>query len=455
MADAAPHTGSFSPIVTFEEVFIDFTREEWNLLTDSQKCLYYKTMVDNFSLVMSVGLDYFRYHLISPPGRERAPKVPARIGITAGVGEVSQESPGPSPGPSVEDRDAASGQGMSIKISNVQSLQVVPSIQNSHLRDMCNPTFSGVFQPAGQPETSSEQQPHTCGSCGRAFPLSVSLDPMERWQSGGTVARRERDQAFSVNSHRCHGLGKACTYEKGEEDVSTSSGVVQHRGTHNAENPCTSAECKETSHTGQKEHQYSGSEGACNQEEGVQQQEFYIPETSYKCNTCGRVFNCRDLFNNHQKVHTRERSSRCDECGKTFSRSSYVKIHKRLHSGIRPFVCNECGKSYISKSHLNLHNKSHTIENLQRRLIVGNMLTIPALVNVREVTLEQGLSHSANGQDGVDYQVCGKSSGATLYFLTFPEPSLGLRYILASVCCRNCPTSTSRLKTMWLLRQCS
>ncbi|XP_068819340.1 zinc finger protein 671-like [Capricornis sumatraensis] len=394
MADAAPHTDSLKSIVTFEDVFIRFTREEWDLLTESQKRLYHKTMVDNFALVMSVGLESSRYRLMSPPEPESAPEVPARIGIAAAVEEVSQESPGPSPGHSVEDRDDSS---VSIKISNVRSLQVVPSIQNSPLCHMCNPDFGGVFQLAGQPETSSEQQTYMCGSCGRAFPLSVSLDQMQRWQSGGTVTRRERDQAASVNSHGCHGLGTACTREKGEEDISASSGVVQHRGTQDGENPCTSAECKETFPTGQRDHQSSGSEGACGHQEGcVQQQEIYVQERSYECNTCGRVFNCRDTFNNHQEVHRRERSGECDVCGKSFTCSSYVKIHKRLHTGIRPFVCDECGKTYITKSHLTVHKKTHTIESLSRRLVVENVLLIPVLVNAREVTQEQGLGHSAN-----------------------------------------------------------
>lgn len=394
MADAAPHTDSLKSIVTFEDVFIRFTREEWDLLTESQKRLYHKTMVDNFALVMSVGLESSRYRLIFPPEPESAPEVPARIGIAAAVEEVSQESPGPSPDHSVEDRDDSS---VSIKISNVRSLQVAPSIQNSPLCDTCNPVFGGIFQLAGQSETSSEQQPYMCGSCGRAFPLSVSLDQMQRWQSGGTVTRRERDQAASVNSHGCHGLGTACTREKGEEDISASSGVVQHRGTQNGENPCTSAECKETFPTGQRDHQCSGSEGACGHQEGcVQQQEIYVRERSYECNTCGRVLNCRDAFNNHQEVHSRERSCECDVCGKSFTRSSYVKIHKRLHTGIRPFVCDECGKTYITKSHLTLHKKTHTIESLSRRLVVGNVLLIPVLVNAREVTQEQGLGHSAN-----------------------------------------------------------
>ena len=395
MADATPHTDSLRSIVTFEDVFIHFTREEWDLLTESQKRLYHKTMVNNFSLVMSVGLESSRYRLISPPEPESAPEVPARIGIAAAVAKVSQESPVPSPGHSVDVRDDSS---VSIKISDVRSLQVAPSIQKSPLCDTCNPVFNGVFQPAGQLETSSEEQPYTCGSCGRVFPLGVSLDEMQRWQSGEAVTRRERDQASSVNCHRCHGSGTACTCEKGEEDISASSGVVQHRGTQNGENPGTSAECKETFPTGQRDHPYSGSEGACShQEECVQQQEIYVRERSYECNTCGRVFDCRDTFNNHQEVHTRERLCQCDVCGKSFTRSCYVKIHKRLHTGIRPFVCDECGKTYICKSHLSLHKKSHTIESLRRQHVVGNVLLIPVLVNSREVTQEQGLRHSANG----------------------------------------------------------
>ena len=49
-----------------------------------------------------------------------------------------------------------------------------------------------------------------------------------------------------------------------------------------------------------------------------------------------------------------------------------------------------------------------------------------------------------HGGDNFKYQVCGKLSGVTLYFLTFAGPSLGWR---PSVCCRNCPTSTSSQAT--------
>lgn len=62
-----------------------------------------------------------------------------------------------------------------------------------------------------------------------------------------------------------------------------------------------------------------------------------------------------------------------------------------------------------------------------------------------------------HGGDNFKDQVCGKLSGATLHFLIFPGPSLGLRYIIASVGCRNHPTSVSSQgpHTVCLLPQCT
>uniref|UniRef100_A0A8C9CME8 KRAB domain-containing protein n=1 Tax=Phocoena sinus TaxID=42100 RepID=A0A8C9CME8_PHOSS len=75
MAEAPAQRDVPRSIVTFEDVCIHFTREEWDLLDEHQKFLHCEAMLENFMLVISLGLS---------PGRSLYPKEHFASGWVAG-----------------------------------------------------------------------------------------------------------------------------------------------------------------------------------------------------------------------------------------------------------------------------------------------------------------------------------------------------------------------------------
>ncbi|XP_076785475.1 zinc finger protein 112-like isoform X2 [Arvicanthis niloticus] len=82
----------------------------------------------------------------------------------------------------------------------------------------------------------------------------------------------------------------------------------------------------------------------------------------YTCEHCGKDFSCRSALSVHLKVHTRERPYNCEACGSAFSQASHLQDHQRLHTGEKPFKCDACGKSFSRNSHLRSHQRVHTGE---------------------------------------------------------------------------------------------
>ncbi|XP_036126038.1 zinc finger protein OZF-like [Molossus molossus] len=355
MAEAAGRRVPAQTSLTFKDVCVSFTLEEWDLLDEDQIFLYYSVTLENFLMATSVRLAICGHSVHTQPEPLRQPSVPDKVDLGPAKTKMIQGSSGPGCGNTVGDENASSARVVPVTVSQVSTLNVGLPMQTC---ETCDLILKGILHLLGQQGILPGQPSYPCKSCGRTF--SIILDQIPQQQNGETSGRMKKGQNKFFKSSGSHTSENALTDRKDGVEVSASSGLGQHHVTNNGQKPYWSTK-REASHTHQRGYRCSecgqifSHKDTCSQNPNSQ-----MGKESYQCNQCGKLFSNHSDFMLHKKSHNKAICYQCTECGKYFKLHTSLEVHLKNHQKIlKSYECTECGKvfrrRYYFLEHLNIH----------------------------------------------------------------------------------------------------